>query len=66
MANNRNNTGVLFTNAKKEKETHPDFKGNGNFEGVEFEISAWEKTSEKGTKYLSISFSKPYDRKPSA
>ena len=62
MGNNRNNTGVLFTNAKKEKETHPDFKGNGNYEGVEFEISAWGKTSEKGTKYLSILFSKPYKK----
>lgn len=48
--------GVLFRNDKKESEKHPDYKGNGEVNGVEVWVSAWIKTSKKGAKYMSLSF----------
>lgn len=49
--------GVLFKNDKKTTENHPDYKGNGEVNGVEVWISAWVKTSKDGSKrYMSLSF----------
>jgi hypothetical protein len=47
--------GALFKNDKKQKDTHPDYVGNIKVEGIEFRLSAWIKTSNSGTKYMSIS-----------
>lgn len=51
------NSGALFPNDKKEKETHPDFKGDFNIDGVNYWISAWKKKSSRG-EFLSISVEK--------
>ena len=51
------NSGTLFKNDRKEKETHPDYKGSGNFNGQEVWINAWIKVSKDGTKkFMSMSF----------
>lgn len=42
------NKGALFMNARKEKETHPDFKGSINVNGVDYWISGWKKATDKG------------------
>jgi len=42
------NSGALFQNDKKEKETHPDLKGDFNIDGVNYWISGWKKTSARG------------------
>jgi len=47
------NSGVLFKNDRKEKDTHPDYKGSINIEGVEFWLSAWIKTGQQG-KFMSL------------
>lgn len=52
----RNNSGVLFVNNKKEKETHPDFNGNIVINGVEMNLAAWKKEGKNGT-FLSVSVS---------
>ena len=31
------NTGVLFPNNRKEKDSHPDYRGKANYKGIEFE-----------------------------
>lgn len=51
------NSAVLFTNDKKQKETHADFRGVANVKGEEYYVNAWVKESKTGNKYLSLSFS---------
>lgn len=58
----RNNNGSLFKNDKKEKDTHPDYRGKCVVNGEEMEIAAWIKTSPKGVKYMSLAFSEPYQK----
>ena len=48
------NRGVLFKNDRKEKDTHPDYKGSINADGVEYWLSAWMKEGAKG-KFMSFS-----------
>ena len=49
-------TGALFINDRKEEETHPDYKGSVVIEGVEYWVSAWEKVSQAGKDYISLAF----------
>jgi uncharacterized protein (DUF736 family) len=55
----KDNRGALFPNTNKTKPTQPDMTGSGVIKGVEQRISAWENTSPKGVKYLSLIFSDP-------
>jgi hypothetical protein len=51
------NKGVLFFNEKKEKDSHPDFKGNfTDHSGTEYWVSGWKKISKEKQKYISLSF----------
>lgn len=56
MEYDNTNRGVLFKNDRKEKETHPDYKGSytdGN--GAEFWLSAWLKKDKNGNTFMSLS-----------
>lgn len=59
----RDNSGSLFKNDRKEKETHPDYKGTAMVNGVEMWMSAWLKTAGNGSKFMSFSFQSK-DQKP--
>lgn len=59
----KDNSGALFKNEKKEKDTHPDYTGNGMIDGREFWFSAWLKTDRNGGKFMSMAF-KPKDTAP--
>ena len=52
----KDNSGALFRNAKKEKDTHPNATGTATIDGVEYYISAWTKETKSGDKYQSLSF----------
>ena len=56
----RNNTGAIFKNDNKKADNHPDYKGKVNVNGKEMEIALWMKTSAKGVKFMSASFSEPF------
>lgn len=50
----RPNTGSLFRNDRKTKETHPDYQGRVLIDGVEYYQSAWLRVSKSGKKYFSM------------
>jgi len=53
----------LFKNQNKQKDTHPDYSGDGkDLEGNEIYVSAWLKDGKNG-KFMSCSF-KPKEAKP--
>lgn len=56
----RNNSGALFKNNRKEKETHPDYQGECTVGGVKYRISAWLKDGKKG-KFMSMAFKETGD-----
>lgn len=60
MENKYDNSGALFTNDKKLKDTHSDMNGKITILGREFYLNAWKKQSKEGKPFLSLSI-KPVD-----
>ena len=60
----RDNSGTLFKNDKREKETHPNARGKAMIGGVMYYVDSWTKEGAKG-KWQSLSF-KPIDEAPAA
>ena len=62
MEYDNTNSGALFKNDRKEKDSHPDYKGSLNVGGTDYWLSAWIKTGKKG-KFMSVSVSPKDDAK---
>jgi len=60
--NQRDNSGVLFKNEKREKESHPHYKGNIRVDGQDYWLSAWIKEGKNG-KFMGLAVS-PKDDQP--
>lgn len=50
----RDNSGSLFRNERKEQDNHPDYAGTIMVAGVEYWLNGWLKTGQKG-KFFSLS-----------
>lgn len=62
MPEQKDMTGVLFKNNRKEQDKHPDYTGKAMVDGYEYQLSAWIKTPAKGgDKFISIAFRAPKD-----
>ena len=56
MAYDNTNKGTLGKNKRKEKDTHPEYAGSINIDGVEFWLSGWIKTNkDTSEKFFSLS-----------
>jgi uncharacterized protein (DUF736 family) len=49
-------SGALFRNDKKQKDTHPDYRGDAVINGVKVKIAAWLKQDKNGSKFFSLKF----------
>jgi uncharacterized protein (DUF736 family) len=47
-------TGSLFKNDRKERDTHPDYKGSALINGVDHWLDAWINEDRNGNKYMSL------------
>ena len=54
MTTKYDNSGALFINDRKEKDTHPDHNGSITVEGKEYWLSGWNKQGSKGD-FISVS-----------
>lgn len=51
------NRGAIWKNDKKEKDSHPDWKGSINVEGVDYWLSGWSRKQGDHPKSPSVRFS---------
>ena len=58
----REGSGSLFANKRREKDTHPNARGDALIGGVLYEISAWTKTDKNGQKWQSLAFKPKQER----
>lgn len=57
------NTGSLFKNDKREKDTHAHARGSALIDGVEYWISAWTNSKDSGEKWQALKFSRKDENK---
>lgn len=60
----RDMSGILFKNDRKEQPKHPDYTGSATINGKEFYMSAWLKDGAKG-KFMSFAFKPKQERSAS-
>lgn len=59
----RDNSGSLFKNTRKESEKHPDYTGQIMVDGRTYWLSAWLKTDRNGGKFMSLAVKPKEDRR---
>ena len=67
MTYDNTNRGAIWKNEEKSEDTHPDFNGNLNVEGVEYFFDAWKRKPDAHPKAPALSFRvKRKDKQPDA
>lgn len=67
MSYDNTNKGILGKNTRRETDSHPEYNGSINIEGVEYWLSAWVKDRKDGTgKFFSLSVKVKEGRPPRA
>jgi hypothetical protein len=56
VSQNRDNSGILGKNERREKDTHPTHSGQCTIEGKQYWISAWVKDGRGGSRFFSLAF----------
>ncbi len=65
MSYDNTNRGSIWRNDKKEKDSHPDFTGALDVNGVAYWVSAWKRKPDASPNAPALSFSiKPKDDQP--
>ena len=57
MTYDNTNRGAIWRNDNKQKDTHPDFKGQLNVNGEEYWVSAWKRKPDASPNSPALSFS---------
>ena len=59
----KDNSGALFVNDQKEKDTQPDWSGPCVVNGKKMRVSAWKnKAKGSGKEYIGLAFSEPMEK----
>lgn len=58
----KNNSGSVFKNQKKQNDKHPDFTGQALIDGKAYWVSAWGKTDKNDNAWFSFSFQDKEDK----
>ena len=58
----KDGSGALFKNNRKEKDTHPDYRGDAKINGQDYWLSAWIKEGKNG-KFFSLSIQPKEERR---
>lgn len=58
MAYDNTNSGALFKNNRRQKDTHPEFTGKLNVGGVDYYLNGWRKAPEGKEAFISLSVKK--------
>ena len=63
MTYDNRNTGILSRNERREKDTHPEYTGKINIDGVDYWLSGWVKERKDGSgRFFSLSV-KPVEQR---
>ena len=57
-------TGSLWPNKKREKDTHPNVTGSVLIDGKTYYLSGWTKQTNDGVKWISLSVKAAEEKKP--
>lgn len=60
----KDNTGSLFKNERREKDTHPHARGSALIDGVWYWMDGWTNTDRNGNKYQSLKFKRKDAQQP--
>jgi len=56
MTYTKENRGAIWAVEKKESDNHPDFTGNLNIDGVEYNVSAWRRKPDAAPRSPALNF----------